>query len=192
AGGARECRLVGSVEEARALAATLPGAVISAEIDGYPVPGIAISNSPTQVRAADLRGRCLVQRTSSGTQAVVAANAAQTLYAASLVVASATARALEAAGSGPITLVATGEDRGHPEDRACALYLESLLRHDPADVETLLAPLRASARWEVLQEGGWPGFPVSDLDLALVADRFPFALRVRRDHLGHCLTAEPA
>src|SRR2546427_515779 len=98
AGGAVECRLVGTVEEALRLADRIDGAVVSAEVEGLPVDGIAISNSPTMVRDADLRGRTLVQRTSSGTQGVVAATGADRLFTCSLAVASATARAIQAAG----------------------------------------------------------------------------------------------
>src|ERR1700694_2166282 len=106
AGGAAECRLVAEVEEARSLAARLPGAIVSAEVEGLPVPGIAISNSPTMIRDLDLRGRVLVQRSSSGTQCVLAAGRAERLYAAGLVVARATVTAIREAGPGGGTLVA--------------------------------------------------------------------------------------
>ncbi len=191
AGGAAECRLVGGVEEARALAATLAGALISAEVEGLPVEGIAISNSPTMVRDADVRGRTLVQRTSSGTQGVVAATGAERLFACSLAVASATARAIRAAAPELVTLVATGSDRGHPEDRACAVYLEHVLRGETPDVAELLAPLHRTDRYRELAEGHWPGFPATDLDLCLAADRFDFAMPVERDALGLRLTALP-
>src|SRR4030088_1241145 len=68
AGGARECRLVTVTDEAVAMAAGIPGALISAEENGLPIPGIAISNSPTQIKAVELKGRVLVQRSSAGTQ----------------------------------------------------------------------------------------------------------------------------
>jgi 2-phosphosulfolactate phosphatase len=192
AAGARECRLVGSVEEARALAVELGDAVLSAEEEGMPVEGIEISNSPTMVHAAGaLAGRPLVQRTSSGTQGMVAAVEAERLYAGSLVVAAATARAIRAEGPGLVTLVATGEDRGHPEDRACAAYLEALLCGGQADLDRLLEPLLTSERYGRLRAGLWPGFPASDLDLALAADRFPFAMPVDRDARGLRLTAQP-
>jgi 2-phosphosulfolactate phosphatase len=195
AAGAASCRLVGEVEEARALAARLDGALISAEVEGLPVPGIPISNSPTSVREAALAGKVLVQRTSSGTQGIVAASGADRLYAASLVVASATARALRAEEPELVTLVATGEDRGHPEDRACALYLEGLLHGSPPDpgrLAELLEPLRASERFKRLSAGLWPGFPVSDLDLCLAADRFDFAMPASRDELGLLLSPRAA
>src|SRR5438128_1749655 len=44
AGGARECRLVKTVAEARALAARIPGAVVSAEEDALPGAGFPPSD----------------------------------------------------------------------------------------------------------------------------------------------------
>src|SRR5436190_22271104 len=73
AGGARECRLVKTVAEARALAARTPGAVVCAEEDALPVEGIPISNSPTHIRDADMHDRVLIQLSTAGTQAVAAA-----------------------------------------------------------------------------------------------------------------------
>jgi 2-phosphosulfolactate phosphatase len=185
AGGARECRLVGTVAEAEALAERLPGALLSAEVDGLPVPGIEISNSPTMVSEVDLWGRVLVQRTSSGTQCMLAAaDGAERLYAGSLVVAAATAAAVTASGPEVVTLVASGADRGHPEDRACAEYLESLMCGSSVDLAALLEPLRESERYQQFVEGRWPGFPRSDLDLALSPDRFGFSMPVSTDELG--------
>jgi 2-phosphosulfolactate phosphatase len=191
AGGAVECRLVAEVEEAWALAGCIEGAMISAEVEGLPIEGIAISNSPTMVRDADLRDRTLIQRTSSGTQCVVAASRAEGLFACSLTVASATARAILAGDPDLVTLVAAGGDRGHLEDRACAAYVEAVLRGERPDLEPLLAPLRSSARYEELASGRWPGFPASDVELSLSADRFDFAMPVERDTLGLRLRALP-
>ena len=189
AGGALECRLVADMDAARALAARFDGALVSAEVEGLPVEGVPISNSPTMVRDAELHGRTLVQRTSSGTQGVVAVSGAQGLFAGSLAVASATARAIMAAGPRLVTLVATGDDRGHPEDRACAEYLEGLLTGHRPDLPELLRPLYESDRYRDLAEGRWPGFPASDLDLCLGADRFAFAMPVERDAFSLRLTA---
>jgi 2-phosphosulfolactate phosphatase len=192
AGGASECRLVGTVEEALELSGRLPGSVVSAEIEGLPVEGIPLSNSPTMVRDLDLRSRVLVQRTSSGTQGVLAATGAERLFAGSLVVAAATAEAIRSSGAAVVTLVASGWDRGHPEDEACARYLESVLRGEPADLDRLLAPLRATDRYRCLAAGEWPGLPATDVELALAADRFDFAMPVTRDELGLRLTAQRA
>lgn len=179
AGGALECRLVETPQRATEVARDLPGAVVSAEVDGLPVPGIPISNSPSMVQAAQLEGRVLVQRTTSGVQAALAARECQHVLAGALVVASATARLVRRLDPSVVTLVATGAPLGHPEDRACADLLEALLLGLPAPpLEQLLAPLRASQRYGRLRSGLQPGFPPADLDLALAVDRFDFAMAV--------------
>lgn len=174
AGGARGCVLVRTVAEARAVAAAEPGAVISAEEGGYPVPGIPISNSPSMVLAADLAGRLLVQRTSAGTQAAAAASGADPLLAASLVVAGATASRLRELEPDRVTLVCAGA--GHVEDRECAELIRARLEGTPHDVEAMWARIRADPRYAGFRAGHTPGFPPADLDLALEVDRFDFAM----------------
>jgi 2-phosphosulfolactate phosphatase len=188
-GGARECLLVRTVDEARALAAATPGAVISAEVDTLPVAGIAISNSPTQIVEADVRGHAIVQRTSAGTQAMRAVEGAEAMYAASLVVARATAQACLLRTPRTVTLVASGD---FPEDHACARYIEALMRGEDENVPRLLEPLRSSERYQRFAQGDWPGFPKTDLELALVADRFDFAMAATRTEGWVRLTAERA
>lgn len=178
AGGARECRLVTTVVEARALAARTPNAVLCAEENALPVAGIAISNSPTAIRALDLRDRVLIQRSSAGTQVAAAVTSAGDMFAASLVVATATAKACLLRKPEAVTLVASAD---FPEDHACAAYIEQGMRGGQADLEELLRPLRESERYLKVASGGWPGFPPSDLDLALLPDTFDFAMPVTRE-----------
>jgi 2-phosphosulfolactate phosphatase len=177
AGGARECRLVPTIAEALALAAQLPGALLSAEENALPVEGIAISNSPTQVSAAALKGRILVQRSSAGTPVVAAVNQGHDMFAASLVVARATIQACLLRDPEALTLVASAD---HPEDHACARYMEAIIRDQAADIDLLLEPLRESPRYAQIMSGAWPGFPPSDLELSLIPDRFEFAMPVTR------------
>lgn len=179
AGGARECLLVSTVEEALALAAAVPGAVVCAEVDGLPVPGIAISNSPTQIQSANLSGRTLIQRSSAGTPAMAAVTMDAGMFAGSFVVAGATAQACLSRRPEVVNLIASAD---FPEDHACARYLEALLRGDREDVDRLLAPLRESERYHMHMSGTWPGFPPTDIELALAVDRFDFAMpATRRD-----------
>ncbi|TMC35025.1 MAG: 2-phosphosulfolactate phosphatase [Chloroflexi bacterium] len=177
AGGARECRLVRTVAEARELAARTEGAVICAEEDALPVEGIPLSNSPTLVRALDLHGRALIQRSTAGTQVATAVTGGDIL-AASLVVAGATVQACLSRKPATLTLIASAD---HPEDHACARYIEALIRGERPDLDALLAPLRASERYRKAMSGMWPGFPPSDLDLSLRADVFDFAMPVVRE-----------
>jgi 2-phosphosulfolactate phosphatase len=137
------------------------------------------------VAAADLAGRTLVQRSSAGVQVLARAGESSTdpLFAASFVVAGATAARLRELDPDEVTVVPSRPD--HPEDPACAAYLKALLEGRPADLEELLAPLRASDRYRELQAGEVPGFPASDMTLALAADRFDFALPVERGEHGY-------
>lgn len=189
ANGAERCFLVKTVEAARALHEKIPGSVLSAEVDGLPVPGIPLSNSPTAIAGCDLSGRVLVQRTSAGTQAVAAAAHAGHVYAASLVVARATVRALLTLDPPEATLVASGQP-DHLEDEACAHYIEGLLRGSEPGLEELLGPLKRSERYARLSSGAVPGFPPTDLSLALDADRFDFAMPVRPHDDHYELVAE--
>ena len=184
AGGARECRLVTTTAEARALAASVPGSVLCVEEEGLPVEGIAISNSPTLIRATDLRDRVLVQRSSAGTP-VVGALEAEDIFAGSLVVARATVQACLSREPRTLTLIASGD---FPEDHACARYMEAVARAESPDLERLLHPLRHSERYGELISGLRPGFPGTDIELSLVADRFDFAMPVSRHAGYHRLT----
>jgi len=184
-GGARECRLVKTVAEARALAASTPGSVICAEEEGFPVEGIPISNSPTKIRELDLSGRVLIQRSSAGTQAVAAVQG-RDIFAASLVVAGATVQACLLRKPETLTLVASAD---HPEDHACAAYMDALIRGETPDLERLLHPLRETDRYRTVAGGGWPGFPATDLELSLQADVFDFSMPVTRDEGYLTLTA---
>jgi 2-phosphosulfolactate phosphatase len=181
AGGARECLLVPTVAEARALHASIRGSLLSAEEEALPVPGIPISNSPTQVKAADLKDRVLIQRSSAGTTVMAAVESAEAMYAASLVVARATADACLLKSPRVLTLIASAD---HPEDHACAHYMEGLLSGKRLNLDRLLQPLRDSERYARAVSGSWPGFPPSDLELSLATDRFDFAMPVTR-HATH-------
>jgi 2-phosphosulfolactate phosphatase len=181
AGGARECLLVATVEEARRLAHQIPDATICAEENALPVPGIAISNSPTQVASAHMRGRTLIQRSTAGTPVISAVKSDEGIFAGSLVVASATAQACLLMRPDTVTLVASAD---FPEDHACAKFIDAALCGGHIDLEPLLKPLRDSDRYRKVMAGEWPGFPATDIELALALDRFDFAMPVtRRD--GH-------
>jgi 2-phosphosulfolactate phosphatase len=188
AGGARECRLVTTTGEARALAASIPGALLCAEEEGLPVQGIAISNSPTQIVAADLAGKILIQRSSAGTPVAAAVREGIDIFAASLVVASATVQACLLRNPPVLTLIASAD---YPEDHACARYMEAIARGETPDLDRLLKPLRESERYTLLMSGAWPGFPPTDLELALEPDRFSFAMPAIRQPGYLSVTAEP-
>ena len=108
AAGVSRIRLVSSVDEALELRRQIPWSLVMGEVKGLPVPGFDFSNSPPQFDGLNLRGRLLIQRTTSGTQGAVRSRRAQNLLAASFVNAAATALAIQRRSPARITFVITG------------------------------------------------------------------------------------
>jgi 2-phosphosulfolactate phosphatase len=187
AAGASDIVLVKDHEQALAMKRADPALFLTGEIGGRPIDGFDAGNSPSRIEGMSLSGRRVVQRTSSGTQAVVAASGiAERIVLGSFVIAAATARYVRA-NAQDVTLVATsqvGLDGSGNEDPVCARYLEALLRGDPIDARPLIAEIWAG------EVGLWPDwFPRRDAELATEIDRFDFALVV--EHEGELLVARP-
>jgi 2-phosphosulfolactate phosphatase len=177
AAGAREIVLVNDHEQALAMKRADRALFLTGEIEGRPIPGFDVGNSPSAIERLDLQGRRVVQRTSSGTQGVVAASGADAIVLASFVIAAATVRYLRERAA-DVTIVAMGQNalEDADEDLACARYLEAALRDGkpPMRPVTLLADR---------ERKGWPDwFPRRDAELALQVDRFTFALPVHREN----------
>ncbi len=184
AGGASAIWLVAGVDEAIALAREIPYALVMGEEHGMRPPGFDLSNSPVHVAEADVAGRPIVQRTSAGTQGVVAAASAERLFAASLVCASATARAVEETGLGPPTYVITGAfpdavDHG-ADDLLTAELIERARTGRPLEAAaTAEAVIGSREAFRTKQLGSAHMHP-EDFAFATDVDRFDFAMEVER------------
>jgi 2-phosphosulfolactate phosphatase len=189
AGGASMIWLVAGVEEALTVGRRIPGALVMGEEHGRRPPDFDLSNSPVQVAHADLADRVLVQRTSAGTQGVIAARGADRLFAASLVCASATAAAIRRLGTGAPTYVITGrmpdEPDGGEDDLQTARLIERarlVLPLEAAATADAVARSREAARTLAVGEGH---VDPEDIAYATVVDRFDFAMAVERVN-GRC------
>ena len=183
--GAREIVLVGTPAEALALRERDSSVFLTGEVGGQPIDGFDAGNSPSQIVELDLTGRRVVQRSSSGTQGVVAAVNCDEIVLGSFVIASATCRYARSRGR-QVSLVAMGDGATIPnaEDEACVRFMEAQLSHVPIDVAALIATL---PQWK---NTSWPWwFPKRDAELATEVDRFDFALPVTRE--GGLLIARP-
>lgn len=181
--GATSIYLVSGVEEAIALGRSMPGALIMGEDHGRRPAGFDFSNSPVQIAGADVAGRTLVQRTSP-TQGVVAATDADRIFAASLVCASATARAIVAADLGAPTYVITGRfpDRpdGGTDDVLTAELIERARTGRTIEAETTANAVRATSEASRTLLIGGEHVDADDIAYATQVDRFDFAMEVRR------------
>ncbi|MEQ1892448.1 MAG: 2-phosphosulfolactate phosphatase [Planctomycetota bacterium] len=188
AGGARSLELVATPEEALARKRLAPELLLVGEIDGRPIPGFDLGNSPEALDGRDLVGRDVLLRSSSGVQGVHAARATATrIFLGSFVTAAATVRALQAAGE-PVTLVAMGsparpEDE---EDEACAELFARRLAGRRDGLDELVALVHASPATERALDPACDWITPGDLARALLVDQFDFALEART-HEGRVL-----
>ena len=187
--GARAIYLVGGVDEALAFKATHPGCVAMGEDKGLRPAGFDLPNSPVRAAAFDFDGRLAVQRTSAGTQGVVAARSADRLWCASLVCASATAAAVTGAGLGDPTYVITGDfpdrpDRPGADDRLTAAHIEARRTGaTSADAVVARAVVESDEATRTLLLSAEHVDP-QDIAYATDVDRFAFAMEVTRDEFG--------
>jgi 2-phosphosulfolactate phosphatase len=151
------------------------------EVGGRAPPGFDFGNSPFEVPEADVNGKTIIQRTGAGTQGIVAARQAERLYAASLVTANATARALLSGSPDRITLVAMGNNAvvRTDEDELCAIHLRNLLEGRPGDAQAVRQLISAGGEIAHYHDPTRPHLHPGDLDMALDVDRYGFAIRVK-------------
>ncbi len=183
-GGAEEIFLVATVKEAFDLKSHYPSCLLIGEVNGLPIDGFDLPNSPSALENIDLSKRQLILRTTAGTQGVVRSINAQHLFVAGLSVASATAKAIKALVPDIVTFVETGvkPHGGGADDVACADFIASLLLGMPLDAEDIQERILSSSAAEKFANSESPDFPNADLDYALKVDSFPFAMKVEREN----------
>jgi 2-phosphosulfolactate phosphatase len=106
------------------------------------------------------------------------------MFAASLVTASATARALRSLAAGRITLVAMGEEGRvrSSEDEVCALYLRNLLEGRPGNPDAARQMILSGGEVAKFNDATRPWLNPDDVPFALDIDRYDFAVRVVIEH----------
>jgi len=183
ANGASRILMVSSVEEARLLRDSGLVQICMGEVGGHAPPGFDFGNSPFEILHVDFHGKAIAQRTSAGTQGIVAARGADYLYAASLVTVTATAQALLSHGTNQISLVPMGNNavRRTDEDEICALHLRNILEGRSGDPEAVRRAILASGEIQRFHDPVDPHHP-RDLDIALDIDRYNFAIRVKLEN----------
>jgi len=181
ANGASSIVMVRTVEEALALRDARIGQVCMGEVQGRAPDGFDFGNSPFEVSGVDFRGQTIIQRTSAGTQGIVAAaNQADRLYAASLVTAEATVRALLSGSPDQISLVAMGDNgiKRTDEDELCAIHLRNRLEGRLSDADAIRRLILAGGEVQRFSDPARPYLHSEDVDIALDIDRYDFAVRV--------------
>jgi 2-phosphosulfolactate phosphatase len=177
--GAREIILASGVEEALNLKSQIPNSKVMGEVSGLRPQGFDFGNSPTQISSQNLSGLTLIQRTGAGTQGAVRCVNAETMLAASFVVAIATVRHVEKLNPERVTFVITGGE-DNDEDIACADYLEALFIGKRPNTEPYIRRVTESNDAIMLLDPDQPWFPESDLQFCTDIDKFDFAMPIQR------------
>ncbi len=155
------------------------------EIDGVPVEGFDLGNSPSAIAARGrefFEGRKVVLRTSAGVRGVFAAREkADSIWAGSYTTAGALARVLRREAPEKVHLVAMGwSGQGKtPEDEQCALCLHSLLDRSVAyNHAAALGEIMGHEAARKFLRGDKEHFPAEDVSWCLQRDLFDFAMKV--------------
>lgn len=182
--GAKEIYPVSTVEEALKFKAEVPNSLACGEVGGLPPEGFDFGNSPTHTNTLDLNGRILVQCTGAGTQGIVRSVNADSMLAASLVVANATVTHIRNLSPDCVTFVVTGQlsDERGDEDLACAEYFEALLGGQGPDPAPYIDRVYKSRDALFHLDPNLPEFPKSDLDYCTNIDAFDFVMSVTREN----------
>jgi 2-phosphosulfolactate phosphatase len=185
--GAKRLIPVAEVETALSLRRDHPEYLAIGERGGKKVDGFDFGNSPTEISAADVRGRTIVQTTSAGTQGLTNAAGADVVLTGSLVNAAAICAYIESLKPERVSIVRMGKaaKERSAEDDLCAEVLRARLSGEGYDVSGVRAKLRESpaAKMFFNPEATWA--PEGDFDLCTDVDRFGFVLRLKNGSPGH-------
>lgn len=180
--GASRVLPVAAIDEALELGRRYPGAVLAGERHARRLPGFDIGNSPSDVRATDLRGRVLVHTTHAGTQGLVNAAGADEVLTGAFVNISAVCRYLLARAPAQVSLVRMGHEARErcAEDDLYAECLGRMLRGEPAPLGEVRERLRGAPAAAKFFDPACDYAPLGDFDDCTDVDRFDFVLRLRR------------
>jgi 2-phosphosulfolactate phosphatase len=181
-GGAARVLPAGEIEEALELGRRFPGAVLVGERHARRLPGFDAGNSPTEIRALDLRGKVLVHTTHAGTQGLLNATAADEVLTGSFVNISAVRRYLEARSPAQVSIVRMGHEARErcAEDDLYAECLRLMLEGQPAPLEEVRDRLRDAPAAVKFFDPTCDWAPRDDFEYCTDVDRFDFVLRLRR------------
>jgi 2-phosphosulfolactate phosphatase len=183
AAGASRVMPVGAIEEALALRAVMPDAVLVGERHARRLPGFDAGNSPTEILAIGVAGRPVVHTTHAGTQGLVNAMGADEVLTASLVNVSALARYVQLRNPRHVTIVRMGHEARErcAEDDLCAETLVTLLNGGQApSTAAVRERLRDAPAAVKFFDPAADWAPLTDFDYCTEVDRFDFVLRLRK------------
>ena len=184
--GIKKSILVATPEEAFALKAKNSELVLIGEVEGIPIEGFDLGNSPSEILkkgAAFFNGKTVVQRTSSGVQGVLMAlDVADEVLPASYALAKSTARYILSKQPPKVSIVSMGWALRHiaPEDEWCGVYIAHLLGVNDYNHNEALEAILYNQTTQKFFDPEKPHFPPEDPIMCLQLDVHDFVLRATR------------
>jgi len=179
--GARAIFLVNTVAAAFALKALNPEYLLAGEIGGLPIADFDLDNSPFRVSMADVRHKTLVQKTTHGVAATLAALNAAQIFVTGFSNARQTAQharhLLESRGYRTINVIAS--HALDDDDFSCAEYIrDQILELGQIKPEAIMARIRNSRSAKKFQVPEKNAFEPRDLDLCAREMESDFVMEV--------------
>lgn len=180
--GAERIFPVAAIEDAHALKARFPEALLLGERHARRLPGFDCGNSPTELQDFDLQGRTLIHTTHSGTQGLANAVHADEVITGALVNAAAIVRYIRSRRPERVTLVRMGHEARVrcAEDDLCADVLTARLRGETMDVDDIPSRLRHADSAQKFFDPACDWAPEADFHFCTRADAFDFVLQLDR------------
>jgi 2-phosphosulfolactate phosphatase len=185
--GIQKSILVATPEEAFALKEQNNALVLIGEVDGIPIEGFDLGNSPSEILkkgATFFDGKTVVQRTSSGVQGVLMAlDVADEVLPASYTLAKSTARYILSKNPPRVSIVSMGWALKYiaPEDEWCGVYIAHLLGVNDYNHNKALEAILYNQTTQKFFDPAKPHFPPEDPIMCLQLDVHDFVLRATRD-----------
>ncbi len=185
--GLKKSILVSQPHEAIALKHRHQDYILVGEIDGLPVEGFDLGNSPSEIldqKLSFFSGKTAVQRTSAGVQGALAAlEVADEVLVASYTVARATAKYILSKQPAQVSLVAMGWSMQEeaPEDNWCARYIAHLLGKGPYDHDQAMREIVFNKTAQRFLGADKAHFPAEDPVLCLQRNVYDYALIAQRE-----------
>ena len=181
--GVEKIIMVEEVEQALDIQKNGLADISMGEVDGIKPDAFNFGNSPFELSNSQIQGAILVQSTRAGTTGVERASkaGASTIFAASLMNASATSDLVKSLKWEPVTIFAMGAwgTTRSDEDEQCALYIRNLLQDRQPDPQSVINLVRVGEEAQKYGDSNQPQYHPKDLDIALNIDSANFAIRIK-------------
>ncbi|MGG3307091.1 2-phosphosulfolactate phosphatase [Paenibacillus lautus] len=173
--------LAGTLDDALRLKKIDPDFLLAGEIQGLPIPGFELDNSPVRLHNLDLREKFLIQKTTNGVTATLNALSTEHLFVTGFTNARTTAefikRNLLKEDNMMINLIAS-----HPsgdDDLACAQYISEILQDtNRISAEETIERIRKSEAAEKFYDNEKPEFLQEDISFCIQELPSDFVMKV--------------